>query len=232
MNNLNLRGRYNEIPLSSLTKATRKQVQNIVTKATIARKIDEHGGWDFGCEFDRKGRGSALNWDLYAYGRDFHTKRFLCVIQVRQAFRRAAKHYLNVRKSYFLLGRNEDESVFAHPVESRVIHSAINRNEDVIRAVQSWIFNCDYTKVIRHGDIALVPVKKVPTGQVEPTPYIIESSHRLISKMVISNGSLFALNPELSHISGVHPPVKADGWFKIVVGKRSDYWRFAAPTID
>ena len=223
MNKINQRGRYNEIPLTSLTDVTRKQVQNLVTKATDARKIDEHGGWDFGCDFDRKGRGSALNWDLYAYGKDYHTKRFLCIIQVRQAFRRAAKHFLNVRKSYFLLGKNEDESVFAHPIESRVIHSAISLNKDVIKAVQSWIFNCDYKRVIRHGDIALVPVKKVPNGQTEQCPYILENSHNLNAERIISNGSLFALNPELSHISGVHPTVKADGWFKVIVGKRSSY---------
>ena len=232
MNKTIERERYNEIRLASLPKGIRKQVTNLVDKVTDAAKLDEHGGWDFGSSFDRKGRGYALNWDLYDYGNDFHSKRFLCVIQVRQAFRRAASHYLNVRKSYFLLGRNEDDSVFAHPVESRVIHSAINKGINVIRAVQTWIFNCDYKKVIRHGDLALVPLKRASGTQKDESTIILEKSHRLTAERILSNGNLYALNPELEHIAGVHPKVQAEGWYKVVVGKRSNYWRFASPTID
>jgi hypothetical protein len=227
-----VRGSYNEIKLSSLSDGTRKQVLNLVNKAKEAAKIDEHGGWDFGCQFDKKGRGSALNWDLYGFGKDYHTKRFLCVIQIRQATRRATKHFLNVRKSYFLLGRNEDDSVFAQPVESRVIHNAIKQNVNIIIAIQNWIFNCDYTKVIRQGDLAMVPMKKAQDGKVVENSYIIEESHELTAEKIIQNGSLYALNPILKHLPSVHPLIKGDGWFKIVTGKRSEYWRFASPTID
>ena len=156
----------------------------------------------------------------------------MCVIQIRQASRRARKHFLNIRKSYFLLGRNEDESVFAHPVESRVIHQAIKRKVNIILAIQNWIFKCDYTKVIRQGDIVIVPMKKHPEAKELESPVLIEESHEISADRIIQNGSYYALNPVLIHLPGVHPSIKGTGWYKIVVGKRSEYWRFASPTID
>ncbi len=226
------RGGYGEIYLRNINKRTCEQIKSLVHQAAKADKIDDHGNWEFGCSFDKKGRGTALNWDLYGYGRDYHSKKLLCVIQIRQAHRVKSGYFLSIRKSYFLLGRNEDNSVFAHPVESRVIHHAIRKDLDVVLAVQNWIFNCNYKRVIRQGDLALIPVRSKPKGNNKLGPVLLENSHQLLSESIIQNDHLYAFNPTLTHLPNVHPEVMGVGWFKVVVGKRSDFWNFAAPTID
>jgi hypothetical protein len=225
---------YNAIKIQSLNEKTRKQILNLFNEASSAEKVDEHGAWDFGCEFDKKGRGSSLNWDLYGVGRDLHSKKLLIIIQIRQFIRRSANRYPEIRKSYFLIGRNEDNHAFAHAVESRVIHSAINTGRNVIKAVQDWIFQCDYKKVIRQGDLALVPVKNInPTAvNVEGAKHLLENSHALASNDIRKTGMLYALDPVLVHLPGTHPTVSGKGWYKIVIGKRAAHWDFAAPTID
>lgn len=225
---------YNAIRMNTINEKTRKQIRNLFTEAASAEKVDEHGAWDFGCEFDDKGRGSALNWDLYGFGRDIHSKRLLIVVQIRQFIRRYKNGFGNVRKSYFLIGRNEDNTAFAHAIESRVIHSAINTGRDVVKAVQDWIFGCDYSNVIRQGDLALVPVRKVNTEAkiIEGNTHLLEDSHQLTASDIRKNGVLYALDPALLHIPGTHPAVSAKGWYKVIVGKRASHWDFAAPTID
>ena len=229
------RGAYGEISLSSLSPSIRKQVENLVKGAQSADKVDEHGMWEFGAEFDRKGRGYAINWDLYAVGRDRHSKRTLAVIQIRKWEKQYKNGYGSTRKSYFLLGRNEDNTIFAHCVESRVIHAAIKADRDVIKAVQSWIFGADYSKVIRQGDLALIPVKSIKKdvcSVVGTECSLAGGSHLLTAEAILKNGNLYAKNPELHHVPGTHPDVSGEGWYKVVIGKRAAYWSFAAPTID
>jgi len=226
------RGSYNEILLISLSKTLNKQVINLFNEAAKADKVDEHGTWDLGANFDIKGRGSSLNWDLYAVGHDIHSKKLLIVVQLRQFVRRHKNYYPQIRKSYFLIGRNEDNHAFAHAVESRVIHSAISAGRDVVKAVQDWIFNCDYKKVIRQGDIALVPVTRVPAERVIKTKVMIEESHLLEADEYAVNGSLYALNPLMIHQPGTHATIQGAGWFRVAVGIRAGHWDFAAPTID
>lgn len=227
------RGTYGEISLSDLNPSTAKQVRNLVKAAANAQKVDEHGNWDFGLEFDEKGRGSALNWDLYAVGRDLHSKRTLAVIQIRQFERRHKNWYPSIKKSYFLLGRNEDDTVFAHPVESRVIHNAIKRNDDVVQAVQKWIFGADYNKVVRQGDVALVPMSRRPNAPTAASnTVLLQDSHELVADAILENGNLYALNPSITHLPGTHPHFDLSGWYKVIPGKRADFYKFAAPTID
>jgi hypothetical protein len=228
------RDSYNAIKIMSLNEATRKQIKNLFAEACKADKVDEHGTWDFGADFDSKGRGSALNWDLYAYGKDTHSKRLLIVVQIRQYVKVKKNYFPQIRKSYFLIGRNEDNTAFAHAVESRVIHAAIGKEKDVIKAVQNWIFKCDYKKVIRQGDLALIPVQRVSPHAImlDSAEHLIESSHQLSASEVRKNGDLYASNPTLIHLPGTHPTVSGSGWYKIVVGKRAQHWDFAAPTID
>jgi hypothetical protein len=219
--------------MSSLNAKTAKQVRNLVKLAANAQKVDEHGNWDFGLDFDRKGRGSALNWDLYAVGRDLHTRKTLAVIQIRQFVRQSKNWYPNIKKSYFLLGRNEDNTVFAHPVESRVIHAAIKKDADVIQAVQRWIFGTEYNKVIRQGDVALVPLTRKPNAPtVESNQVLLQDSHELVADEILENGHLYALNPAIIHLPGTHPNYDLSGWYKVIPGKRADFYKFAAPTID
>ena len=224
------RGQYQEIRKNTLNPKTRKQVWNLVDSASMADHVDEHGAWEFGCEFDGKHRGYSINWDVYGIGRDFFTRRTLAVIQIRKWEKRTKNGFPNIRKSYFLLGRNEDNSVFAHPVESRVIHAAIRAGKDVILATQKWIFGCDYQKIIRQGDLALIPVRRIPQDKIETSEMVLEQSHCLRADDFRENGNLYAKNPNIVH--AVHPEVTGEGWFRVIVGKRSNFWNFAAPTID
>lgn len=232
------RGTYKEIVFKSLPERQQSMVKRLVFAAAKAEKVDEHGNWDFGANLDKKRRGSALNWDLYAIGKDCHNKKLLAVIQIRQYFKRNTNWYPRIRKSYFLLGRNEDNTVFAHPVESRVIHSAIAKDKDVLLAVQSWIFSHDYQGIIRQGDLAVIPSKRykeLREAEKDSVPQqrTIQGSHRLYADAIAyRNDNLYALNIYLEHLPHTHPTIQQKGWFKIVVGQRSSFYDFAVPTID
>ena len=224
------RGTYGElvnIPNTVLSKLT-KLLENVKNAA----KIDEHGGWEFGVLASnyRKGMIHAINFDWYAYGEDYHSGEFLAIIQVREFYRKKSSRFAQIRKSYFLLGTNEDQTVFSHPVESRVIHAAIKKGKDPIYAVQSWIFGCEYSKVYRQGDICLIPVQKV-AGDDLTKEKVIEGSHIIYGDRITENGNVYVVNPTLIHKPGTHPDVTAKGKFKVVIGKRAAYWSFAKPTL-
>lgn len=229
------RDRFNAIVMSSLDEETRQAVRDLVSRVSDANKVDEHGSWEFRAEFDSKGRGQAINWDLYGVGRDIHSGNMLAVIQVRQFERRHKNGFANIRKNYFLLGTNEDGTVFAHSVSANVIHAAIRAERDVILAVQDWIFGGNYAGMVRHGDLALLPMKSRPAGtkgQLRKVA-VLESSHRLEAVQIANvDGRIYAKNPTLAHIPGTHPTVSGNGWYRVMVGRRADFWKFAAPTID
>lgn len=225
------RGYYDEINMGTLDAETREQVKALV--AAAGSNVDEHGSWNFGCEFDKKQRGQALNWDLYAVSNDVHDGRLLIVIQVRQYTVRHKGWYPQVRKNYFLCGTNEDGSAFAHAVPATVVRTAINKERDACLACQNWIFGGDYGRMIRHRDLALIPLSKAPGAPaVSETNLVLEDSHELTAKAIRRNGHVYALDPVLVHLPGTHPTVQATGWHRVVVGERAKFWSFAAPTAD
>ncbi len=199
----------------------------------VRNNVDEHGGWDFGADVDHVGRGTALNWDLYGFGNDVHTGQFLAVIQVRHYYKRSRRAWPNVRKSYFLIGKNEDGTAFAHPVSAQAVHYAIRNCLDVVKHVQDWIFGGDYAAMKRQGDLALIPLKRAPKGEkVETEAMILENSHRIEADEFRINGVLYAKNPRMTHLPGTHPPIQHTGWCKVIVGRRGRFWNFASPTFD
>ena len=222
------RGRYGEIKLVDLDEATRKQVRALVNDA--GTRPDEHGSWDFSAEFDGKGRGSAINWDLYAVGNDMYDRQFLAIIQVQRYELQHKNWWPTVHKNYFLVGRNEDNTAFAHPIQAQVIHRAIRDDKDVILAVQNWMFGGDYANLIRQGDIALIHVKSVPAPEVDEQAVMVAESHEIVAKKFRRNRHLYALDPVISHPQ--HPMVSGRGWYRVMESKRADYWRFAPPTKD
>jgi hypothetical protein len=230
------RGTYGEIKLSTVDAHAREQINELVDAANTGAAVDEHGAWKFGIQAsNRRGtRGVALNWDCYGFGRDLHSGDFLAVIQVRQTSWN--KYGNSSRKSYFLLGRNEDDSVFAHCVESRVIHDAIAKGRDVVLAVQSWMFGGDYAKVLRQGDIALVPVRSPKGDKTDERAASIGSSHGFTHLLqcdeVRRNDHLYALNPTLTHNPGTHHTISGQGWFKVVNSNRARYWDFSKTRVD
>lgn len=224
------RGNYGE--LLDIPAPVQTKLKNLLTGVLNAAKVDEHGGWEFGAEFDKKGRGYAINYDWYAYGQDIHDRRFLAIVQVRKWEKRYKNGFASIQKSYFLVGRNEDKTFFAHAVSANVIHAAIKRGKDVIQAVQSWMFGAEYSKVIRQGDLCLIPVSRPSGTSVEGVHTTIQESHFLQADELRINGDYYALNPTLTHIPNTHPMRKAKGWHKVVVSKRGRVWSFAKPTID
>ena len=229
------RGEYGEISFESLSKATQEEVRQLVDKAGSAGHIDEHGSWEFGVDYDHKrGECSSLNWDLYGIGFDCHTGQLLALIQVRQFYRKKAGYWPQIRKNYFLLGVNEDASVFAHSVSANFVHAAIRKGADVIKRVQDWIFEGDYSGMLRQGDIALMPCSRRPSApKIPKRTMLLMDSHRLKGNVIRQDKTIYAKNPNLIHIPGTHPEVQGENrWYKIVIGKRADCWKFAAPTVD
>jgi hypothetical protein len=228
------RGSYGEIPIYTLDTETRKRISALVEAAATAAKVDEHGTWEFGItSLNRRGtRWAALNWDLYAHGRDVHTGALLVVVQVRQAVK--GRRWTQVRKSYFLVGQNEDGTTFAHPVRAHVVHHAIRAGKDVIRAVQDWIFGADYAQLLRQGDLALIPLRRAAGERTPLQMMLLEDSHELHASEIRfgAGGVVYAKDPRLVHLPGAHPRVEATGWHKIVSGRRAAFWTFAAPTVD
>jgi hypothetical protein len=225
--------KYGELSISSINPLTMKIITNLINSVTASAKVDEHRGWKFGVNSNGRGQVSALNWDLYDYGRDYYNKTTLIVIQIRQFERRKVNYFSQIRKNYFLIGKNEDNSIFAHCIEGRVIHNAIKRKKDVIHAVQSWIFENDYKKVNRQGDIGLVQVKTPLGNDTELTKVVLENSHEISAEKIFLKGEYYyVLNPKVVHYQNVHPTLDMQGWYKVVVGRRSDFWMFAAPTVD
>lgn len=228
------RGSYGEIPLYHLDAETRSQVAALVADAAGAAKVDEHGTWEFGvASLNRRGtRWAALNWDLYGYGHDAHSGELLAVVQIRQAVR--GRRWTRIRKNYYLIGTNEDGTAFAHPVSANAVHHAIRAGRDVIRAVQGWIFGCDYAQLLRQGDIALIPLRRAAGERTPLQSLVLEDSHELQANEIRfgAGGVVYAKDPTLIHLPGAHPTVAADGWHKVITGRRASFWTFAAPTID
>jgi hypothetical protein len=224
------RGAYGEITQYDFP-TNRERVSELVKAANSGAAVDEHGAWKFGIQSsNRRGtRGLALNWDCYGYGTDIHTGTFLALIQVRQT---AWNKYGNSsRKSYFLLGHNEDDSVFAHCVESRTIHAALAANRDPVLASQSWMFECDYARVIRQGDLALVPLTHTPhASRTDARAESLMRSHLLRADEIRLNGVYYALNPVVVH--PVHPRISASGWYKIICANRARFWDFSKTRVD
>jgi hypothetical protein len=229
------RGTYDEINLSSLDPQLKQSVLDLIDRAADADKIDEHGSWDFSAAFDKKGRGQAINWDLYGVGYDCHSGQLLIVVQIRKYEKRHKNWFPSIRKNYFLVGTNEDGTTFAHSVSHAPIFAAIRAERDVVRAVQNWIFGGDYCAMIRQGDLALIPMKSRPAGtkgQLRKSA-VLEDSHELSATQIANvEGRIYAKNPTLVHQPGTHSTVSGLGWYRVIVGKRASFWKFAAPTID
>jgi len=235
--------KFREIILSTVNKSMQKKILRLIEGVKNAQKVDEHGNWDFHNDVNYDGVGEAINWDLYDYGYDFHSKKLLCVIQIRQYVKRRKSYFPQIRKNYYLIGTNEDKSYFAHPIESRVIHNAIKKEDSVIKAVQNWIFDTDYKSIYRQGDMGLINCKKPKGELLEESKVIFRESHLISADKIyvsLKTGSVsndiykeyYAFNPTMKHIPELHPEISSEGWCKVLVGKRTAYWNFSAPTID
>lgn len=196
---------------------------------------DNPDEWSSMCDYDRKGRGQSLNFDLYGAS-EFSN---LYIIQVRQSVRQRRSWYLEVRKSYFLIGRNENGNAFSHCVSYAPVQAAIRKNPGYIGAAVDgalkWIWGTSkFCDIIRHGDVALLPVKRVPIDAVKQDVLVldVEKSHTLLSNDIRISGKVYAYNATLTHKKNQHGDVKCNGWAQVLVGRRERPWDFAKQTID
>lgn len=60
----------------------------------------------------------------------------------------------------------------------------------------------------------------------------VAADHHLITNEIRANGAIYAQNPTLYHRKGQHPEARGEGWYKVVVGRRANFWDFARPTVD
>ena len=73
---------------------------------------------------------------------------------------------------------------------------------------------------------------------LEETQVVLQNSHRIeadkiyVSLKTDSDNEYYVLNPKMIHIPNLHPEISSEGWCKVIVGKRTSYWNFSAPTID
>lgn len=222
-----MRGTYGQL--------TQTPTDVVATGAALIRELSESKQIEAQyINFDRKGRGSCLNYDLYGYTADG-----LFVYQARQAYRRHKNDYLSIRKTYALAGRNENGSPFWHPISSAIVHAAIRENADdpthvVVKAV-AWIFEIKpdvLTSIVRQGDVALVPTR--PRGQaIDTTEATLADTHVLSAAELRQDGErLYARNPVMHHSRGQHASVAASGWYRVAVGRTARAWDFSPRSID
>lgn len=179
------------------------------------------------CEFDRKGRGTALNHDLYGYD----PAQGVAVIQARQCI--GTKYGKSSHKTYFLCGHNEITGLsFVHPVGSHAIRAAINAGGnavEVVKAAQRWMWEAtplQLSKSVRQGDLLLVPEKE-PAGEYVGEVMTIANSHQVTADEIKKNGRIYAKNPVLTHTKGQHETVAIDGWASVRIAREASAWDFA-----
>lgn len=203
----------------------------------LIKAAEQAGTYTRGIESNRKRtRGTSINVDCYGYDAVQH----LVVIQVRECHFRHNR-YNRVRKDYYLVGRIEDGTVFAHPVETPArSKKALESPEACIAWVLSQIWDCpinDLPEIRRQGDIAFVPVRRVP-----PTahPLVVQSvtirdTHRIEADRIWQDGETYYVTRRARalHTKGEHAPVRVrHGVFRVQPGIRAKVWGFTAPIGD
>lgn len=198
----------------------------------LANEAEKAGAYETGIVSDKKHRGTAINVDLYGYDEE----RGLIVIQVRQAIFNP-RRFTEVRKNYFLIGRNEETGqVFTHPVDSPArSRSAMATPEGAVEFCLAKIWDCkisDLPEVRRQGDVGFVPVKNPPADAVEVQgPVVIRETHKITADKIVkdSKGQYYvARKATAKHTKGQHATVKIrDGWWRVQPGVRAGLWDFA-----
>lgn len=220
------RGYYNEL----FGQVAQEQVHDIL--ATFRPALPETM-----VEFDKAGRGDAINHDLYGYD----PERQLAVVQVRHAFRARRNGYLNVRKGYYLVGYTETGAPFRHPVSGHAIQAAArndgNDPAEVVRAAERWIFQVtsrQYRHAVRQGDVLMFRARGTPgdTAEHVGSRCTVMGTHEIRATEIRQDarGELWAWDPAVYHLEHDHAPVYADTvdhWYVIRPGREQDAWDFA-----
>ena len=192
-------------------------------------------------DYDRKGRGSSVSLDLYGYD----PAQNVAIIQIRNAFRRAGNHFLNVRKDYVLVGYNENGKPFRHPISAAAVHGAIRKDGAdpvaTVRGAQAWMWEVSAAKLasgIRQGDVLIVPERGRPSNAetVAETVVLVNGTHEVSAGEFVRNGKgiLFAKGPTVRHTKGQHATACGDndGWHSIRAGREAASWELGRRLSD
>ena len=203
----------------------------------LMKAVEKDGAWTTGIETDRKGRGTAVNADLFGYDE----AQGLAVVQIREATLHPNR-YTRVRKDYYLIGRTETGATFAHPVESPARSSkAMSSPEACVRYVLAKVWDCrekDLEDIERQGDVAFIPVPSIPkaaTKLPENEEVVIRDTHVLRGDIWKDPAGVYYTRrgSRLVHTKGQHAPVRAKaGVYRVQPGIRATTWGFTAPHGD
>lgn len=200
----------------------------------LMREAEAAGVWTTGIESDKRQRGTAVNADLYGY----NLIEQLAIVQVRETVFRPGR-YSRVRKDYYLIGRTESGNVFAHPVSSPARSKrAMASPEACVRWTLAQIWQCteaELEDIERQGDVALVPVRALPTGTESVAgPVMIRGTHELTGEIWRHGDDYYTRRgARLRHTKGQHAAIRARyGYYRVQPGLRESVWGFTAPRGD
>lgn len=197
----------------------------------LMRDVEAAGCWHTGIDGDRDGY-EAINADVFGWSQ----RDGLALVQVRQTTRENRRLHQYVRKSYLLVGRNENGSVFGHGVPSpRRSKTAMASPEAAVRwALATHVWLCDVADldhIVRQGDVALVPIRQIPADAqpVEGGSVTLRESHVVRGDLYrASDNTLYARGiVVLDHTPGEHGHVRTRrGLWRVQVGQREALWDF------
>lgn len=185
-------------------------------------------------------RSAKLSVDLYGYDE----QKGLAVIQVRLTIVHRRKRYANVWKNWFLIGRNEDGTAFAHSIPSpRRAKAALETPESTVEWALCKIWDVKpeiLGQIIRQGDLAFVPVKRLPNrSSVLPdtTTLLLRNSHTLHAPEILKSPDdkyFVRKGATLVHEPGQHETISVEPGrlYRVAIGYREPHWDFAAETAD
>jgi hypothetical protein len=208
----------------------------------LVKAAEQAGTYTTGIASDRKGRGTAINVDVYGYSAEQH----LAVVQVRECRFRPGR-FPGVRKDYYLLGTVESGEVFAHPVASPARSKrALASPEACVAWVLAQIWDCaveDLPEIRRQGDVAfvaaLLPANARPLVVQTIT---VRQTHRIEADRIWEDRwgrgddevtYYVSRRARAIHTKGEHAPVRVrHGYFRVQPGIRASVWGFTAPVGD
>lgn len=197
----------------------------------LVQAVRRSAGWTIGFEPSRRRGGyDARNIDVYGYD----VPRNLAVVQLRRSFKRKEGYYTETSKVYALIGLS-DGQLFSH-----VLHNSPRRlpdlrtrtPESVVRWAEKMIFGLkseeDVASIKRQGDIALVPVKKLPADAEKVDDSVtFRGSHLLVGQIYKAGDTYYCVggrDTRLLHTKREHGAVftRKGELFRVVVGRRGD----------
>jgi hypothetical protein len=202
----------------------------------LLRDAEKAGCWETGIASDKKHRGTSINTAVYG----FDEEQELAIVQVRECQFRPGR-YSKVRKDYYLLGRVENGSIFAHAIDSPIRSKlAMSDPQYCVDYALSKIWNCkidDLQDIIRQGDVALIPIVHLPDSVefLNGEAQVIRDTHKITGDIWRDrNGTLYCKRgAKIVHTKHEHKTIKArSGFYRVQPGYRAEVWGFSAPTTD